>query len=269
MAGSVTFFGQDIKLFSEGSIGGDLNGAAQHIMLSGPVERSVLIGGQSLTLQSTVGGNVDAAVERVDMINSAQVAGDLNYQASSELSINESAVGGTVNFTPATQQQSSDAIKFILLFLTTIAVCALLIILLAPRFVERNYRKAADKPLVVALVGFVVLVGTPLLAVALMASVVLMPLGIMALALLMAAIVASQAFFAYFLGSLVLRQQQNILVRGLAGVVLLFALYLIPVLNAFVGMVSVLFGVGMVVSTVLDGYRRPRYSLSEVTPPKV
>lgn len=267
VTGSVTFFGQDIKLFSEGSIAGDLNGAAQHIMLSGPVGRSVFIGGQKLTLQSTVGGNIDAAIESVDIMSGAEVAGDFNYHADRKLSIDESVVGGSVSYTPANQNRSG-GLAFVLLMLVSIAVSALIIIMLAPRFVERSFGKVSTSALIVGLAGFAVLFGVPMLAIFLMVSLMFMPIGLLLLGLWLAAVVASQALFAYLLGSVALRQQSNILVRGFAGVALLLALYLIPVINFFAVIASLVFGVGMAVTTMLDGYRRPDYSLDSASRPK-
>lgn len=264
VAGSVTFFGQDIKLFSEGSIGGDLNGAAQHIMLSGPVERSVFIGGQKLTLQSAIGGNVDAAIEQVDIMSGASVAGDFNYHAERKLSIDESVVGGSTNHTPANRNQSNTGgLAIVLMALSSIAVCALAIILLAPRFVERSRHLVSTSSLTVGLVGFAALVGGPILVAFLMATVVLLPLGIMIFGFWLAALVASQALFAYLLGSIALRQQSSILLRGFAGAALLLALYLIPLVNAFVAFAGLVLGMGMVITTALSGYRKPSYLLDD------
>src|SRR5690606_33582606 len=159
----------------------------------------------------------------------------------------------------------SAGLAWILFMLASIAASALAIILLTPRFVERSRAVATGKPLVVALVGFAALFGAPMLAVTLGVTLVLIPLGLLVFALWLAAMLVSQALFAYFLGSLFMRQQSNIFVRAFAGVVVLVALYLIPLVNALVAIVSLVFGMGMVIMTVLNGYKRPNYTIEDTS----
>jgi cytoskeletal protein CcmA (bactofilin family) len=259
--GSMTFFGQDLKVQSDGSIGGDLNGAVQFVTLGGPVSKDVLIGAQRLTLNSTVGGDINAALSQVVTGASAKVSGDFNYIADREIRVDESVVDGSVHFTRTEKGNKNTGSMWAFMGLMSLMMTSLVIILLAPRFAERSHQIANGKPLTVGLVGFAVLFGSPMLAVLLIVTVFFAPLGLLVFALWFAAILASQAFFAYLLGSLFWRQQNNMFVRALAGVIVLFALYLIPGINVITGFTSLIGGIGMATTTLLDGYRKPSYTL--------
>lgn len=269
VSGSMTFFGQDLKVNDDGSIGGDLNGAAQFVTLGGPLGRDLLIGVQKLTLESTVGGDVNAAVDQVVTGGGARVTGDFNYSADREVAINESLVEGSVHFNQADHNAGKAGLAWGVMVVTSLMLTSLIIILLAPRFVERSQVIASENPLTTGLIGFATLFGAPIVAVMLMVSVVLFPLGLLVFAFWFAAILVSQALFAYLLGSLFWRQQNNMFVRALAGVIVLFALYLIPGINVLTGFISLVGGIGMAVTTLLHGYKRPKYTLApEPTKPK-
>lgn len=271
VAGSVTFFGQDLKLLSDSRVGGDINGAGQIVTLGGPVGGDVLIGSERLSVQSTVGGDVNAGTTRIELTGGAQIAGDLNYAAESKLSVDESRIAGEVNYNSSQHNQSRsdmDTYGWLIFMLVSMLLCALLVAVVAPRFVERTRVVANRNFALVALVGFAVAFGTPILAVSLMLTVVLLPVGILMMLLWASAMLVSNALVAYWLGSLVFASQRNILIRMATGVAILFVLYLIPVVNFLVGVMAVVVGSGMVASTLFDGYKRPSYSLAKATTTK-
>ncbi len=262
VGGSLTFFGQDLKLRANSSVAGDVNGAGQIMNIGGPVGGDIVLGGERLSLQSTVAGNVDAGVNRIEMTGGAEVKGDLNYSASQAIAVDESKVAGEISSNQA-QHQQSQAIDFgwLLYMLLSMLACALLVALLAPRFVERSQTIATRHFATVSLIGFAVVFGTPIVAVMAMVTVVLLPVGIFLTLLWASALLLSHGLFAYWLGTIVLARQENVLLRMTAGVGALFVLYLIPLVNFLVAVVATVVGSGMLAATALDGYQRPAYNL--------
>src|SRR5690606_4921657 len=168
-------------------VGGDVNGAGQFFALSGPVERGVFVASQKLTLQSTIGGSVDTASQRIEVRDGARVAGDFNYTAEREAAIVESFIVGSLSYNPTERHDRGTSAAGMMLVLVSLAACALVIVLLAPRFVERSRAIAYDNPITVGLAGFAAVFGGPIVVLFLMVSIVLLPLGLLALALWFAA----------------------------------------------------------------------------------
>lgn len=142
------------------------------------------------------------------------------------------------------------------------AISALVIVLIMPRFVHRSSDLFRRQMLMTILLGFAFVVGAPIIAILLMVSVILAPLGLALLAGWLAVIVLGGAFFAYWIGSELLRSQSNAVIRMLGGVAVLAVVYMIPVLSGLVLFAAVMVGSGMIVTTLSNGYKRPSYTVA-------
>lgn len=263
IGGSLTAFGQDVQMGKDARIDGDVNGAGQQFTLEGTVGRDVAIGTQMLTLSGEVKGNVDVAVEQLQVGDSASVLGNFNYSASKELSIDASRVQGSVSFNPK-ENNHQDGRQFAAMakmtFLFMLAVSAFIMMLIAPRFIDRSSELFAKQRLMTILLGFAAVFGTPIVAAFLLASFILVPLGVVLFLGWFSMLILSNIFFAYWIGAELLRSQSNTLVRMLGGIVVLFVVYMIPFINVLVMFVATIVGSGMIVATFTNGYKRPSYT---------
>lgn len=267
IGGSVTFFGQDLKLRADSSVAGDVNGAGQIFNLGGPVGGDVVVAVERLSLQSTVAGNVDVAVMRLELTGGAQVEGNLNYAAENAASFDQTKVAGEVSFNDSTasNQTQGNSFGWLVWLLATMLACALALVLLVPHFVERSRAMATRKFATVSLIGFAAVFGTPILAIMLMMTVVLLPLGVLLMLAWAGVMLISHGLFAYLLGSLALKSQRNVLIRMAVGVVILFILYAVPLINFFAIIIATVVGSGMAIATLTDGYQSPKYTLDSAS----
>lgn len=266
IGGSLTAFAQDVRLDQNTSVGGDINGAAQQFTINGMVGRDVAVGTQLLVLDGEIKGNVDVATEQIQLGSRASVLGNFNYGAGKEISFDRSLVHGEVSFNPAQPDDYNRAgHQFVaaarVSLLLMLAVSAIVMILIAPRFIDRSSELFRRQALMTILLGFAIVFGGPILVGLLLFSLVLAPLGLALLFGWLAIIFLSGIFFAYMIGAELLRSQSNVIVRMLGGVAILTIAYMIPVVSAIVLFVSLIVGSGMIAMTFTHGYRRPRYNL--------
>lgn len=266
VGGSLTAFAQDVRLDQSANVGGDINGAAQQFTINGMVGRDIAVGTQLLALDSEVKGNVDVATEQIQLGSRASVLGNFNYGAKKEISFDRSLVNGEVSFNPAQPDdynqaghQFAAAARVSLLLM--LAVSAIVMILIAPRFIDRSSELFRSQALMTVLLGFAIVFGGPIIVGLLLFSLVLAPLGLALLFGWLAIIFLSGIFFAYMIGAELLRSQSNVIVRMLGGVAIVTIAYMIPIISAIVLFISLIVGSGMIVMTFTHGYRRPRYNL--------
>lgn len=264
--GSLTAFAQDVRLEKDATVAQDVNGAAQQVTLNGVVGRDVAIGAQILALNNEVKGSVDSAVEQLQLGDSASVLGNLNYSSQREASFDEAKVVGTVSFNEVEDRRGKRGMifgAFKLLFVVSLALSALVLVLIMPRFLQRSSELFSGQIGTTILAGFAVVFGGPIVFGLLLFSILLAPIGLALLFGWLVVIFLSGIFFAYWVGSELLRSQQNIVVRMLGGMAVVLVLYLIPVINVFTMFAALVVGSGIIVTTLTKGYRRPAYSIEE------
>ncbi len=268
VGGSLTAFGQDVRLGDEASVADDVNGAAQQITLDGVVGRDVAVGTQLFALNGEVKGNVDVAMEQIQLGSDASVAGNLNYSTQRELSFDESGVAGTVSYNPMPEGDYQDSGRQFfsaakIMFLVMLAASALIAVLVMPRFLNRSSELFVREVPKTVLLGLATVFGLPALVGFLIVSVVLLPVGLALLFAWLTVVLLSGIFFAHWVGSELLRSQQNTIVRMLGGIAVMLVLYMIPFINVLAMFTSLVIGSGMIVTTLSNGYRRPSYGVIE------
>lgn len=190
------------RLFIEKDVAGDLIAAAGSmtvagkandvrvaggtVALTGGAAGSVIVYGASVTLSGTYDGDVTVvASDRFSLGEGAVIHGVLKYNAPQEAFIPASAsVDGGVTYTgsssflPTTEEAKTFALAglgvFFLVRLVSAAVAAGLVAGLFPAFtqriVDRTLTKSAGRFALLALIGFAVMIATPVLVFLLMVS---------------------------------------------------------------------------------------------------
>lgn len=284
-----------------GTVNGDVLCVGSKVRISGTVMQDVRLGGLSVSIDGKIGGDATiAAVERVEIGATAKVAGELQlhggnvqvngeigknaylwvtklqlgesarfmgnvkYSAEQEHAFNRDQVQGEVLYHHSGQEE--DPIVATITMVVMLLVLAMLVAVIAPRFVERSSVIAREHIGLAILAGAAVVFITPIVAMLTLLTIVGMPVAVVLAALYVALLLMSGAFFAYFLGSLLFKQSKNVLVRMLAGVVFLAALLIIPVVNIVAFIATIIMGTGIAVRTLTHNYKAPRYSLNPPVP---
>lgn len=269
VGGNLSAFAQDVKVASDGEVAGELNGASQLTTIDGTVSGDIVAAGQALRLNGKVGGNVDVAYESIDMAGSTSIAGNLNYTASQQRDIDADRVDGQVTYNAPTTESadSADWVSAAVMIMLAMLLTSLVLALIMPRFIHRASQLLREGGLMTVLLGFAVAFGGPLLVGVLMFTVFLAPLAIILLLAWLLVAMLSGVFFAYYIGSALLRSVNNIVLRMLGGAIVLLILYMIPFVNVFAIFAAWVVGSGMIVMTLTNGYRRPDYSLAATAAP--
>ena len=270
VGGTFTSFGQDVTLSKGATVGGDLNGAAQAFMIDGSVARDLAVGGDTVKIAGVINGSARIATDSLQLSSQPAIKGNLEYDGSNRQQFSDGSVGGDVKFNQATTNNSDDTASVLLnLFLFIAAammVTAIVVALAAPRYLERSFGLVRRKIGLVILSGVAVNFGLPIFALLLMVTGVGLPLGLVLFAALFVLNVLAFPFAAYYLSRALFGQViHNIVLLIVAGAALLTIALAIPLLNILVYFGIITIGVGGLVVTMTNGYRKPQYSIEPPT----
>ena len=130
----------------------DLYTTANTLNINGYVYRDIRTSSDTLNFSGVIGRNAYVYSKNIEIssnsdgqssvTNKATIYGDLNYSSSSEASIPEGTVTGSVNYSPITTSTKSKSISSYILalgrFIVTVLVIWLLYLWLAPKFLENT-----------------------------------------------------------------------------------------------------------------------------------
>ncbi len=89
--GDLVVAGKEIKIDSNAKIQGDILFGARAVFFDGPVGGNILGGGNEITMNSGVMGDVRLGVKYLILTNMAHIGGDLTYFSENEASIGSGA----------------------------------------------------------------------------------------------------------------------------------------------------------------------------------
>jgi cytoskeletal protein CcmA (bactofilin family) len=268
---NATVFAQTLYTHENNRIGGDLGGGVQNADLAGRVGRDITIAAQSFKLSGAVGRDVDATSQNVTLEQSASIGRHLAYQSDREASIATGAqVAGEMTRSPfPVDDKKADAAKVYsigagiawYMFFASLVV-GLAVILLFPRVVHDVSSLVLKQPIRVALTGLALSFLAPVLVIAILVTLVGMPLAFFLGVVWLVIVLASGPLFAYFVGRMLLRKYatQPVLTM-LVGVIAVFALYMIPVINVLTMLASLVIGTGILIVYLAKHYKKPVYSV--------
>ncbi len=218
--------------------------------VSGVVQHDVVVLDGPVTIAGQVGGDVIALHGSIHLLRTAQVTGDVLAGGSLEMADGAEVAGAVrrdVGFTLAGPVGVLGALLVSVAMAASILLGGLLMLLLAPRGVERAADAARSAPLATAGWGLLSSLVLPIVAVALTATIVGMPLGLgvllgLALLWLLGLVVAT-----FTIGRLVIKVPRSRLAATVVGWAIVSAVGLVPVLNVGVWALAGIFGFGAVV----------------------
>ncbi len=266
IAQNLSVAAQFAKVEKSAQIGGDINGAAQELTIDGPVAGGLNYLASKVVVNGLIAESSNISTQSLSFGEQGKFESDLYYSSGSKLTINKDSVGGNVEYNSAnsaTKESSQSVLMSIVMFVGTFIVTGMMLAAVLPRFMEKSSKVAKKSLGSVFLAGSAIVFITPLVGILLILSAFGSYLAIIIFLLWVAILMLSGVFFAYYLGSKFLQNQQNILVRMLGGLVVLAALWLIPVVQIIAALATVVIGSGILVRALTDGqFNSFSYSLA-------
>lgn len=259
---NVRFAGSSLTLARTANVGWDANFFAEKVSASGKIEKNLHGAAQLVNIYGNIGKDVnlemfpyssDKNQPALIIASDAKVDGDLYYRAITSASFSTSSVLGKVERTEPQRNQTDygNLAMNKLLALCSLLVIGLLLILLFPkRLKEMADHQPADfwKAL---FRGFLILTAIPVAIIILLFSVIGIPLALIILALyipgLFLASVASAIMIGMALSRILIKKQpvKSPILEMILGVVIIWILFMIPVIGIIFRIVSIFTGFGV------------------------
>ncbi len=235
---------------------------------SGYVYRDVHAYTNNLNIFGAVGRNVSTECNNISFTSTADdtssngvIYGDLNYNAENEIAIDESYVEGDINFTqisPVTNSQNTVETYLYSLAIFVIMALAvyLLVIWLAPKFVNGSKEALLEKPLPVVGFGLLGLFIIPVVIILFMLLQVTLKVSFALLTLYILLLIIASSIFILAVSEAIANKinmqnkWQKLGIIILVAIVL-WAIKLIPYLDGFVTFASCVLGIGILFTYIL------------------
>ena len=260
----------------------DLYTTANTLNINGYVYRDIRTSSDTLNFSGVIGRNAYVSSKNIEIssnsdgqssvTNKATIYGDLNYSSSSEASIPEGTVTGSVNYSPITTSTKSKSISSYILalgrFIVTVLVIWLLYLWLAPKFLENTGVLLSKKLLPVIGSGIL----TPIIFV--IAFVLLLILGltsniaIIGTMLFAVLLMISNSTFVIAINNLVCKKfniSKNTTTFGVLIITsaVIWLLELIPVVGSILNFVIMIIGLGILVTAIIPEKEKSNKTLKK------
>jgi len=258
--------GAILNVGSTAKIADDLVFGVGTLYVSGHVNGNVKGGAGEVTITNEVGGNVELEVDKLTITSTANIQGNLVYTSKNEASIQSGAhLGGSTTHNvpekPAVPAPFA-GIRGKLLGFIMILVVGIIVILLASGRISTMADSIRTKPWPSLGWGALVLFVIPIAAIIVIITIIGLPVGLIALVLYGIAVYLSQIPVGFLIGRLIIRRNGEIESRGLMigalalGLAILLVLGLIPYIGGLVMLLTIIFGLGSLVVSVMRSRAR-------------
>lgn len=245
-------FGNVVNFNENSVIERDLLVLASNVTISGTIKKDVTIYAATVTINGNI-ENVNVKANEI-IIENANI-NNLSYNEDAVIEIKDSEVN-TTNLTEKLQSEVTiqDQIMNFIYNLGGILVIFLALYLLAPKLFKKIENNNANITVlnVFSMFGFgtLSLILIPVIFILLLTIVFCMPLAILLLILYVLAIWLSSIFTGYLLGYVIwtklIKKENNPLLIGLIGIVILNLLGVIPYIGILITVISVMIGMGII-----------------------
>jgi hypothetical protein len=244
---SASLAAQDATLQSNAKVGSDVGVAAQTATIDGVVGRDVRSGTNTLVLNNIVGRNVEANAQKLEQGSAAKIGGHLTFRKAAPRH-------------PGQRIAHLWVIRSLYVDLALL-VFSLVLVALFPQLFGRWNKTATAKPWLALLGGFLATFVVPVLAITLALTLVGAPLAAFVGLAWLLLLFLSAPVAAFYIGSLILRQEKRAPLIMLAGAVVLGLVCLVPILGGLVTVAAIWFGAGTLLLHLRSLYKKPQYKV--------
>lgn len=250
--------GGNIELAPSSRIGGGVSIGAGKARVSGSINGYLQSAAGSLYINGPIGGDVEALGGQVELGPNTRIAGKLRYRSSRELKRDPAAqvLGGIEHLPPPRSQAPARGRGLVVFAIWTLGLMLVITILLlaVPGFVVNVTGMLESRPGASALLGFAILVCTPVAAVILLITLIGVPLSLLCIAGYLILLPIGYLTAATALGGAVLRRLRLgtagttgwHIGAAIAGILILAVLGRIPLLGGLVVFAALLMGIGAI-----------------------
>lgn len=237
--------------------------AAGAVRVRGEIGRSLVAIGSEVTLDGTVGGDVEVSGGRLRVGPGARITGGLRHRVPARnVSIDPAArIAGGVTALPAAEWTGFGRMLRAI-WLIGFLIAGAVIVALLPRLATAAADSTAERTGASAAFGVVWVVGVPILIIVAAITVVGLPLAAIATAAWLILLYLGRAAVAVWLGELLVQRVSSgkrlaPVASFLIGALVLLLIGLIPVIGPFIGFVVTVLGAGAVLVTLWPRRQQP------------
>jgi hypothetical protein len=218
--------------------------------IEGRVDGDVVVLSGDALVAGAIDGDLVVASGHARLLRSARVSGDVRYGDERPTVSPRARVDGDV--TNEDWTGSVDYLPFLGGFVVWLAVgfslmlLGCLLLLMAPRAADHLEARSRERIGPLIAIGIAVLISLPIGAVLAAVTVLGIPLAFGVLLAMAPLCATAYAIAAYALGRRLVKAPRNRILAFLAGLALLRALALVPVLGILAGLAAVIFGLGLI-----------------------
>lgn len=230
-----------------------------NVPYNGTVYRDIKVMCNTATIDGVIGGNVYiTAAQKLTLEADCMIYKDLNYSAPSEIEVKDGTVQGDVSFTSSMYKASAvDYVMNFVYLLIFVLVVWLLMMFIAPRFMEKATRVGKEKILPSLGFGILGLILIPVIAILLIFTVVGTPIS-MALMAIYALLVTITFTIVTLTFANMLSNKVKFFAKfkNLIGIILialvLWALTLIPYVGIIIKLLITIYGFGILMISIFN-----------------
>lgn len=226
------------------------------VLIRGTVRGAVVAVDGDVTVRGKVTGDVVTVAGTATLGRRARIGGDLTYFDHKPVLARGAKVSGTTKKYDSEKLTASLGVASLVLWLAvslSVLLLGLLLLLLAPRAGEAVARTAKTRPGASIGVGILLFVLLPIVGVLACVTILGIPFGIGLLAALFPLYAIGYATTVFVVGRLILKNAR--IPAFLVGLVILRLLALIPFAGDLIGLLAIIFGLGVLFRTLLRARR--------------
>ena len=264
---NVTTVGGSIAIQDPAKIAGSLVAVGGSISVLAPIGKGATFAGNQVTIDTAVGGNVNAGVQQLQVSSGSHIAGSLNYWSNTKANIPSGAVvkGVTYHYTPYNapqNRQNTQAVfngfNLVWGFISVVSafIIGVLFLWLMPVYMGSITHIISSQLGTSLLIGLVSIIVIPIAFVFLLVTIVGIPLAFILLGVFMIWVYLNKIFISFAIGRKLL-PEKNVLAL-LVGLVIYGVISIIPILGGIWGFVSLCVGLGAFILLERELYPQAR-----------
>lgn len=252
--------GNVVNISKSSLVGRDLIIIGNEVNISGNISRNVKIYASKVNIKgSKVSGKVKLSASNIFIDKQTKINNELSYNDDAKVNIETK---DAYKVTPYKALENKIVFKDVI-FSNAISYASMLLIFLVlaltiPKAFEKINKNMDESNLTIFfklfIIGFFSLIIIPFLVILLFTSIIGVSLGFLLLALYIISICLVNVFVSYIIGRLILNKllckEENILLSGFVGMIVLYVLSLIPYINFLVSFISLFIGLGLILTLI-------------------
>lgn len=253
--------GSNVKFSDESIINRDAIIVASDVELKGTFKRDILIFGEDVDLANiNIEGDIQIYASNITIDDNTVINGKLEYSKEADIKISDDAQIKQTSKLDNFIKEKDYKYEFIskIFSLIRLIVLFMALNLLIPKAFEKlnNYSKESkmDDIFWTFCWGVVGLFCTPLVCIILMISILGTSVGLILFILYLIMIYVSSIIFSYVLGNIIcnkiFNKECSNLIIGLTGIITIFLLKLVPIVESFVVVLSIVMGFGILIKNL-------------------